>query len=109
MTNYRKGSAGAADQKESRIISIVFAIITILVGLVLYVFPNQLHTEVKDASLVWNIVGFVLLIASGGAVVVGAYSDEETKGYKWAWVILLVLAIFCAAGWFDNPHSYLNN
>jgi hypothetical protein len=109
MTDYRKGSAGAADKKESILISIVFGVITLGVLLLQFVIPSQYRTEVKDASGAWNVIGFILALASFGAVVRGAYSDDETKGYKWAWAILLVLSFFCAAGWFDNPHSYLNN
>lgn len=107
--SYRKGSAGAADKKESILVSIVFGLITIGVLLLQWVIPSQYRTEVKDASTAWNVVGFILTLASFGAVVVGAFWNEETKGFKWAWIILLVLGLFCAAGWFDNPHSYLNN
>lgn len=109
MTNYRKGSMGAAEQKQNRLIGVAFGIITILILLVQFVIPSQYRTEVIDAPTWMNWVGGLITAGSIVPVILEMTTPDEGKPYSWAWLIMIGLGFFIAAGFFDNPHSYLNN
>lgn len=106
MSNYNPGSAGAAEEKQNRILLIVFAIITLLVLGLEFVFPTDIKTSVMDAAVLARIAGGLLTAASWLPLYLGVRQDDETKGYKIAWVVMLVLGLLVAIQFGDTPNDY---
>lgn len=104
---YREGSAGAAEQKADRIVLIVFTAIAIMCLIFQKVdlgFNDFYRAIAKTAPQGWKIIGFILTLGSVVPLYLGTRSPGETKGFKFAWGIMLALGWFCSAGWY--AHQY---
>lgn len=106
MSNYRPGSAGAAEEKQNRILLIVFAVITLLVLGLQFVFNTDIKTSVMDATLAARAIGGLIVAGSWVPLYLGTKTPDESKGYKWAWVIMLVLGLLISIQFGDTPNDY---
>lgn len=101
---YPKGSMGEAEQKEGRIIAIVFGVISVLVLALLFVIPSQLRDNVKAAPGWLNFIGGLLVIGSFGTVLYPLVTGADSTNTGKVWAVALGLGIFCAAGFFGYTY-----
>lgn len=106
MSNYPKNSAGAAEEKQNRILLIAFAIITLLVLGLQFVFNTDIKTSVNDATLAARLIGGLLVAGSWVPLYLGTKTPDESKGYKFAWAIMLVLGLLISIQFGDTPNDY---
>lgn len=99
MTNYPKGSQGAAEAKSNKIMLAVMAVVTLIVMLLVFVFNTHLHLFANRAGWVMNVLGGLLFVASWVWLYFGAKNDWDAKaGIGW---FLLLLAGFVVSTGFN--------
>lgn len=83
MTDYRKGSMGAADQRNMRLGIIVFSVI-FLICYLLWIVPSNLysHYYFSHAGTGWKVVGFISIIAHYLFLFLAFKNVEEPAGSK---------------------------
>lgn len=105
---WREGSAGEKEQKQDRIILIFFGAIAVMCLIFQKVDLGELNdfyrAIAKTAPTFWKVIGFILTAGSVVPLYLGMKQPGETKGFKFAWGIMLVLGWFCSAGWY--AHQY---
>lgn len=97
--------------KEKKSNIVWFSIITLLLLALQFVIPSQYRDEVKDAPTWMNVLGGLITAGSIVPVMMGFFGKKDVDGasYAKAWIVMMVIGLFLTAGFFDNPHSYLNN
>ena len=101
MTKYRKGSDGAASEKQIMALKITFTIITLLVFMANYYFNTDLCTAMHIASGAWNVTGVVFY---GFAIVTLWFTEDVAHGRVHPIVLyfgLLALAVLTSTGFFS--------
>jgi hypothetical protein len=98
MSNYRKGSAGYAEDKEKRTMCIIFGIITFAVLLATFFLPTDLHRFMHRASGIANFFGAVLIICSWLVLVAGSIKDWNGYGVAISWLLLLGFGLCLSCG-----------
>ena len=106
MSEYRKGSAGAAEEKQNRMMLIAFAVITVLVLGLEFVIPNDIKTSVMDASVIFRVLGGIVTAASWLPIYLGTRTPEDTKKYAIAWIITLVLGLLICIEFGSTVNDY---
>lgn len=103
MTNYPKGSMGAADQKNTNGFKIVMALVTLLLFFMTYfgVPHSNLYEWHKHAAGFWKFLGVVLFVAMFMPIIFQQKIEDETQSERsWfiIWFILLGLSFLVSAG-----------
>lgn len=90
MTEYRKGSMGAADEKDRKKVLIGAAIIYAFILGCFFIFPFYTRDVAKRAGAIPNIIGALLVVASYA----GLYFNHklEMKSSSNAWLTVLLIA-----------------
>lgn len=107
-TKFREGSAGEKEAKADKIMLIFFAAIAVMCLIFQKVnlgeFNDFYRAIARTAPAGWKAIGFILTLGSVVPLYLGTRSPGETKGFKFAWGIMLILGWFCSAGWY--AHQY---
>ena len=94
---FRKGSDGAADEKQDKIILIVAAVLTVLIWCCIFVFDTDLKAFANRASKFDNTLGSVLLFGSWVYLLVGQILKWSGKAII-GWIILFAFGILVSCG-----------
>lgn len=107
MTNYPKGSAGAAEQKEYKTAFIVMGIITVGLLLLQFVIPGLYRNEVKASPTWMNVLGGIITAGSFIPMYLASRSknEEGASGYAIATAVLIVIGFFLCAGFFGYTYK----
>lgn len=95
---YPKGSLGAAEEKDTKIVSLFAIIVSIAIFLCLFVFHTDLKSFAHRASTFDNIVGSILILGSAGWVALSSIKGYEGKHAAWVWLAGLALGICLCCG-----------
>ena len=102
---YRKGSAGASEAKEMKVVMAFIGVVTILFLLCLFVFDTDLKYNVLASPFWMNAVGFCLVLGSGYPIFRAFKAMEEgVKSYIIAWAVMLALGVFVSCGFFGYTY-----
>jgi hypothetical protein len=97
-TEFRKGSMGAADEKNKTKWIYGSAFVYTIILLLLFVFDTDLHDFARRASFFMNLLGFLLIAASYGALYLAIKNESGKAIYILGFAILLALGICAACG-----------
>lgn len=97
-TEFRKGSMGAADEKNKTKWIYGSAVVYILILLLLFVFNTDLHDFARRAGFFMNLLGFLLIAASYGTLYMAIKNETGKAIYIAGFALLLILGICAACG-----------
>lgn len=97
-TKFREGSAGAAEAKELRILSIFFFIVSIGVFLAWHVFDTNQHTVVKTAPGFCRVLGAISILGSAGWLYYGGTKDWPGIRSTVLFFLTMIFGIICSLG-----------
>lgn len=98
MTKWRKGSMGAAEQKNMVKLSIVGSVIAVIL-FILFNFSNTFfHYYATNASPWFRGIGAIVLILNGLVGWAGIKWEWEGKKGMWIWLLTLLAGILFSAG-----------
>lgn len=100
--SYRKGSMGAADEKEARIAKIVLTALTGIFFLCAYVFDTNLQDSVSRQGFVAHFFGVACYLAVPGVFYYGekVFPKYDFTGFTYAlsWIGLTAAGTLISAG-----------
>jgi hypothetical protein len=112
MQQFQKGSDGYADQQGIKYLPIIGAVVYLLILLILFnVFPNYVGYAFKRASVLANIAGVILVIASYLLLLGASHSTTDSKSgwvYGFGIIFFLGLGICLACGFNFDLHGIPN-
>lgn len=94
---FRKGSDGAADEKQNKLMLVLAAIATIVVWCCLFVFDTDLKAFSDRASKFANILGSVFLFGSWFWLLIGHFQKWDAKAGL-GWLLLFAAGILTSCG-----------
>ena len=94
---FRKGSDGAADEKQDKIILIVVAVATMLLWCAIFVFDTDLKLFAGRATKLANIGGSLLIFGSWFYLLIGQRNKWEGKAII-GWLLLLAFGVVLSCG-----------
>jgi hypothetical protein len=97
-TEFRKGSMGAAEEKNKTYWIYGSAVVYILILLCLFVFNTDLHDFARRASFFMNLLGFLLIAGSYGVLYLAIKNESGKTIYIAGFAVLLALGICTACG-----------
>lgn len=101
MTNYPKGSQGAAEAKTAKVILIAGAVITLVVMLCVFVFDTDLRAFSRRAGLFPNIIGAACFVGSWVWLYIANKNEWESKAAI-GWLLLLIGGFLFSCGFNFN-------
>ena len=107
---YPKGSAGEAEQKDTRVVLVGAAVVAILILSLQFLIPGTtIYNSVHDAKMIFRIIGGLMVAGSVVPLIVAFGTPDDAKPFVWAWLILLVLGLLISVQFFDTPNDYRLN
>lgn len=91
---------------NTKLLLIVFGIITVLILCVEFVFSSEVRDNVKAAPTAWNVIGFILTAGSWFPLWKASRitSDDDATKYCIAWAVMIVLGIFASTGFYGYTY-----
>lgn len=111
MTNYPKGSDGAAEQKSRKYFAIGAGVVYLAVIFLFFVFKTDVHAFVSHASIAWNIIGFILITAGFALAGFSGWLQDRFEISRTAFVLALILIVLgvCSATGFNFDYFTLKH